>query len=119
MSILFAFLAGGILCLAAQLLIDLTKLTPARILVIYVCAGVFIAATGLFEKLRDIFGCGVTLPLIGFGANIAKGVKETVDKTGFLGVFSGPLSSCGGGICFTLLIGFLISLFLKGKSKRL
>ena len=119
MSVFLAFIAGGFLCLIAQLLIDLTKLTPARILVIYVISGVFLYAVGLFDILKDIFGIGVKLPLIGFGANIAEGVKKAVDSEGILGIISGPLGGCGAGICFALMIGFLVSLFSRGKAKRM
>lgn len=119
MSVILAFLSGGFICLIAQLLIDFTKLTPARILVLYVCSGVFLSAVGIFSKLRDIFGCGVTLPLIGFGSNIAEGVKKTIESDGIKGIFSGPLSSCAGGICFTLICAFLVSVVFKSKSKRL
>ena len=119
MSILLAFLSGGVICFIAQLLIDFTKLTPARILVFYVCFGVFLFAVGAFIPLRNIFGCGVTLPLLGFGANIAQGAKEAVLSEGLRGILTGPLSSCAGGICFTLICAFLVSLIFKGKSKRL
>ena len=119
MIILFSFLAGGLLCLFAQLLIDFTKLTPARILVLFVCLGVFLQAVGLFDSLRDFFGCGVTLPLLGFGANIGKGVEEEILKEGWRGILSGPISSCGGGICFTLVCAFFISLFFKSKPKKM
>ena len=119
MSIFLAFIAGGFLCLIAQLLIDLTKLTPARILVLYVCLGVLLYAIEVFEPLKKVFGFGVQLPLIGFGANIADGVKTAVMKDGVFGIISGPMSQCGGGICFALLIGFIVSLFARGKAKRM
>ncbi len=114
-----SFLAGGTLCLIAQLLIDLTKLTPARILVMYVCLGVLLYAVGIFEPLKRIFGFGVQLPLIGFGANIATGVKNAVSEKGIFGIISGSFSECGGGICFALLMGFIVSLFSRGKAKRM
>ena len=119
MSVFLAFLAGGFICLIAQLLLDFTKLTPARILVFYVCLGVFLSAVGLFDFLKDIFGCGVTLPLIGFGSNIADGVKSAIESDGIKGILSGPLNSCSGGICFTLVCAFFVSLIFKSKSKRL
>ena len=119
MIVLSSFIMGGLLCLLAQLLIDFTTLTPARILVLYVCSGVFLHAVGLFDFLRESFGCGVTLPLLGFGANIAKGVEEGILKEGWRGIFSGPLFSCGGGICFTLVFAFLVSIFFKSKSKKM
>ncbi len=114
-----SFLAGGVLCLIAQLLIDLTKLTPARILVMYVCLGVLLYAVGIFDPLKKIFGFGVQLPLIGFGANIAAGVKNAVLEKGLFGIISGSFSECGGGICFALLMGFAVSLFSRGKAKRM
>ncbi len=116
---LLAFLIGGIFCLIAQILIDKTKLTPARILVLYVVSGVLLGATGIYEILFKISGCGVSLPLIGYGAAIAKGVKEAVLKTGFWGIFSGSLSAASIGICVSLFFGFLFSLFFKGKPKTL
>lgn len=119
LSVFLAFLAGGVICTVAELLLDFTKMTPARILVLYVCLGVLLYAVGVFTPLRNIFGCGVSLPLLGFGANIAKGVSESVAKDGFFGIFSGPLSNCGGGICFTLLLGFVFALFFRGKAKRM
>ena len=114
-----AFLIGGAICVIAQILIDKTKLTPARILVIYVVFGVFLGAVGLYEPLFDIFGCGVSVPLIGFGGNIAKGVKEAVDKDGFLGILNGALTASSAGIATALLSGLIASFFSKGKSKNL
>lgn len=119
MSVFMAFISGGFLCLIAQLLIDLTGLTPARILVIYVTSGVLLYAVGVFDMIKNVFGMGIRLPLIGFGANIADGVKEAIDKEGIKGIISGPLGGCGGGICFALIIGFIVSLFSRGKAKRM
>ena len=102
-SLILAFVGGGTLCVIAQLLIDLTKLTPARILVLYVSVGVLLYAVGIFDPMKEIFGAGVTLPLIGFGANIAKGVKETVDKEGIFGALTGGLTSSAAGITAALL----------------
>ena len=98
MNLLLTFISGGIICVMAQLLIDLTKLTPARILVLYVSLGVLLYGVGLFQPMKEIFGAGVTLPLIGFGANIASGVKEAVDSKGLFGVLSGGLTSSSAGI---------------------
>lgn len=117
--LLLAFVGGGIASLVAQLLIDLTKLTPARILVSYVCVGVLLYALGVYEPLYKIFGCGVSTPLIGFGASIGKGVKEAVDKAGLLGAFSGGLSATSAGISAALFLGLFFSLFTKGRSKRM
>ena len=118
-SFILAFVGGGILCVIAQLLIDLTKLTPARILVLYVSVGVLLYAVGVFDPMKEIFGAGVTLPLIGFGANIAKGVKEAVDKEGIFGALTGGLTSSAAGITAALLSGLLASLFFNTKSKRM
>ena len=118
-SLFLTFIIGGIICVIAQLLIDLTKLTPARILVFYVCSGVFLYATGIYDPLFSKFGCGVSVPLIGFGASIAKGVKEAILKDGAIGILSGGLSATAIGISAALILGLLFSLFVKGKSKRL
>ena len=115
---LWAFLVGGLVCLLAQLLIDLTKLTPARILVIYVVLGVFLGAVGLFEPLKDFAGCGITVPLIGFGGNVARGVRESVSETGLLGALTGGLSAASGGTAAALCFGYLVALFCNGKPKR-
>ena len=113
------FVGGGLLSVIAQLLIDLTRLTPARILVSYVCLGVLLYALGAYEPLFEIFGCGVSTPLIGFGAAIGKGVKEAVGEKGLLGAFSGGLSATAAGITVALFSGLVLSLFTKGKSKRM
>lgn len=118
-QIFLSFLCGGILCVIAQLLIDLTKLTPARILVLYVSVGVLLFGLGLYKPLFDIFGAGVSVPLIGFGANIGQGVKEAIDKDGIIGILSGGLTASSAGITFTLLVGLLASLLFKTKSKRM
>lgn len=119
MSIILTFISGGIICVIAQLLIDLTRLTPARILVLYVSLGVLLFGVGVFEPMKEIFGAGVTLPLIGFGANIAKGVKEAVDKDGLFGILSGGLTSSAAGITAALLSGLIASLIFNTKSKRM
>lgn len=116
---LLAFLFGGILCVIAQILIDKTSLTPARILVLYVVLGVFIGGIGLYKPLFEIAGCGVSLPLLGYGGNIAKGVREAVLKDGFFGALSGSFTASSIGCTVALLLGFLLSLFFKGKSKNL
>ena len=115
----FAFLVGGAFCLFAQILMDKTKLTPARILVFYVVLGVFLGGIGVYEPLFKLAGCGASLPLVGFGANVAKGVREAVAKDGLFGVMSGALSAAAIGSSVSLILGFLFSLFCKGKSKRL
>ena len=113
------FVSGGLLSVIAQLLIDLTRLTPARILVSYVCMGVLLYALGAYEPLFELFGCGVSTPLIGFGAAIGKGVKEAVKEKGLLGAFSGGLSATAAGITVALFSGLVLSVFTKGKSKRM
>ena len=112
-----AFLVGGAFCVIAQILIDKTKLTPARILVGYVVAGVILGAVGLYEPLSEFAGAGATTPLTGFGFNIAKGVKAAVDEKGLLGAFTGGLTAAAGGTAAALVFGFLASLVFKGKPK--
>ena len=117
--LILVFVGGGLLSLIAQLLIDLTKLTPARILVSYVCVGVLLYAIGVYEPLNEIFGAGVSTPLIGFGAAIGKGVKEAVESDGLIGVFAGGMSATAAGISIALFAGTFFALFTKGKSKRM
>ena len=118
-ELLLTFISGGIICVIAQLLIDLTRLTPAKILVIYVSFGVLIFALGLYEPMQKIFGAGVSVPLIGFGANIAKGVREAVEKDGLIGVLTGGITSSAAGITSALLFGLFASVIFKTKSKRM
>ena len=118
-QLILTFVSGGIICVIAQLLIDLTRLTPARILVLYVSLGVFIYGVGLFDPMKEIFGAGVSVPLIGFGANIGKGVKEAVDDQGLIGVLTGGLTSSAAGITSALIFGLLASLLFKSKPKRM
>ncbi len=113
-----AFLVGGAFCVIAQILIDKTKLTPARILVIYVVAGVFLSAVGIYEPLIEFAGAGATTPLTGFGSLIAKGVRDAVDKQGLLGALTGPFRSTSGGIVAALVFGYLACLIFKGNPKR-
>ena len=119
-----AFLVGGLLCLIGQLLIDRTKLTPARILVSYVVAGVILGAIGIYEPFARFAGAGASVPLTGFGYTLtgfgytlAKGVKEAVDQDGFLGIFTGGLKACAGGITVAVFAGLLASLFFRPKDK--
>lgn len=112
-----AFLVGGGLCVIAQVLIDRTKLTPARILVLYVVAGVFLGAIGIYEPLTKFAGAGATTPLTGFGYLISRGVREAVEEKGLLGALTGGLSSAAGGIAAALVFGYLACLLFKGKSK--
>ncbi len=117
MDYIKAFLVGGLLCVIGQILIDKTKLTPARILVSYVVIGVFLGAIGVYKYLADFAGAGATVPLTGFGFNIAKGVKEAVDKDGFLGIFTGGFSATAGGITAAMIAGLLASFLFKAKDK--
>lgn len=119
LSCLYAFLVGGAFCVIAQLLIDLTKLTPARILVIYVTFGVFLGAVGLFEPLKEFAGCGATVPLVGFGGNVAKGVREAVDKHGLLGALTGGLTAASAGTAAAIVFGYIVAICFNGKPKKL
>ena len=118
-KLLFAFLIGGLFCSISQILIDKTSLTPAKILVIYVVFGVFLGSVGLYESIFNFAGAGISLPLIGFGGAIAKGVKEAVDNYGILGILKGPLSSMSAGVTLALFIGYFYSLLAKAKSKKI
>ena len=117
MDYLKAFLVGGILCLIGQILIDKTKLTPARILVSYVVAGVVLGAVGIYKPLVEFAGAGATVPLTGFGYTLSKGVREAVDKDGFLGIFPGGLKATAGGITAAVFAGLLASILFKAKDK--
>lgn len=117
MVYLKAFVAGGFLCLIGQILIDKTKLTPARILVAYVVAGVVLGGLQLYPKFVDFAGAGATVPLTGFGNTLAKGVREAVDKEGFLGIFTGGLKAAAGGITAAITAGLAASLLFRPKDK--
>ena len=117
MDYLKAFLVGGALCIIGQLLIDKTKLTPARILVSYVVIGVLLGAVGVYQKLIDFAGAGASVPLTGFGSLLAKGVKEGVQEKGFLGIFTGGLSAAAGGIGAAIVFGWIAGLIFKPKDK--
>jgi len=117
MDYIKAFLVGGLLCLIGQILIDKTKLTPARILVSYVVMGVILGAVGVYKPLAEFAGAGATVPLTGFGNTLAKGVKEAVDQDGFLGIFTGGLKASAGGITAAILAGLLASFLFKAKDK--
>ena len=117
MNYLWAFLVGGTLCAIAQILIDKTKLTPARILVLYVCAGASLTLFGLYEPLIQFAGAGASVPLTGFGYSLAKGVMKAVDEHGFIGIFLGGLTSTAGGVTAAILFGFLCSLIFRPKAK--
>ena len=117
MDYLKAFIVGGLLCAIGQILIDKTKLTPARILVSYVVIGVFLGAVGIYKPLVEFAGAGATVPLTGFGYLLSKGVKEAVDAQGFLGILTGGLKACAGGITAAIICGLLVGLIFKDKDK--
>ena len=117
MDYLKAFIIGGILCLIGQILIDKTKLTPARILVSYVVIGVILSAVGIYEPLTQFAGAGATVPLTGFGHCLAKGVRDAVNENGFLGILTGGLKAAAGGITAAITAGLLVSLIFKAKDK--
>ena len=117
MDYLKAFLVGGVLCLIGQILVDKTKLTPARILVSYVVIGVFLGAIGVYGPLAEFAGAGATVPLTGFGNTLAKGVREAVQEDGFLGIFTGGLKATAGGITVAIFAGLLASLIFRAKDK--
>lgn len=117
MDYLKAFLMGGLLCLIGQTLIDKTKLTPARILVSYVVIGVLLGAAGLYKPFAEFAGAGASVPLTGFGNTLAKGVREAVDRDGFLGIFTGGLKAAAGGITAAIFCGLLMSFLFKPKDK--
>ena len=118
LSLLLAFAVGGALCVPAQILIDKTKLTPARILVSYVVAGVILGAIGVYQPLIDLAGSGACVPLTGFGAALAKGVREAIDKDGAIGILTGALTASSGGISAALIFGWLAAVCFRGKPKN-
>ena len=113
-----AFLVGGILCVIGQILIDKTKLTPARILVAYVSIGAILGGLGIYKYLIDFAGCGATVPLTGFGSLLAKGTIQEINSTGFLGILTGGLKSCAAGISAAVFFGYIASLISKPKIKK-
>ena len=117
MEYLKAFLCGGILCIIGQLLIDKTKLTPAKILVTYVVSGVVLGGLGMYQYLVDWAGAGATVPLTGFGYTLAKGVKEAVAEKGLLGALTGGLTATAGGITAAIFFGLLVAFIFKPKPK--
>ena len=118
MQLLYCFITGGIICIIGQILIDKTKLTSARILVIFVTAGVILGGLGIYQYLVDFAGCGATVPLTGFGYNLAKGVKEAVEQYGFVGAFIGGTKAAAGGIAAAIFFGYIASLISKPKMKK-
>ena len=117
MDYLKAFAVGGGICLLAQLLIDHTKLTPARILVGFVVLGVILGGIGVYQPLVDFAGAGASVPLLGFGNTLARGVREAVEESGFLGIFTGGVKATAGGITVAITAGLLASLIFKPRDK--
>lgn len=117
MEYLKAFLVGGLLCLIGQVLIDTTRLTPARILTAYVVAGVALGGAGVYEAVVEFGGAGATVPLTGFGYSLAKGVREAVDRDGLLGALTGGFQAAAGGVAAAVFFGFLAALLFKPKDK--
>lgn len=118
MDYLKAFIVGGLICTVGQVLIDKTKLTPARILVSFVVLGVFLQLLNLYEPLVKFAGAGATVPLTGFGYTLCKGVYKAVSENGFLGIFTGGITAAAGGISAALIFGFLVAIIFKSKSKK-
>lgn len=118
MSYLYAFLVGGVICAIGQVLIDKTKLTPARILVLYVVAGVFLTALGLYQKIVDIGGAGATIPLTGFGYSLAKGVFRDVDEMGLIGAFTGGFKATAAGLAAAVFFGYIMAAVFRPKAKK-
>ena len=118
MGLLKCFVVGGIICIIGQLLIDKTKLTPARILVIYVTAGAILGGLGIYKYIIEFAGAGATVPLTGFGANLAKGAIQEVQSSGLLGAFTGGVKASAGGIAAAVFFRYLASLIAKPKIKK-
>lgn len=118
MSYFWCFVVGGIICVIGQILIDRTKLTPARILVIYVTAGAILGGLGIYQYLVDFAGAGATVPLTGFGYNLAKGAIEGVKESGLIGAFTGGVKNAAGGIAAAVFFGYIASLISKPKMKK-
>ena len=118
MMLLKCFVTGGIICIIGQILIDKTKLTPAKILVIFVTAGAILGGLGIYQYLVDFAGAGATVPLTGFGYNLAKGAIEGVQQSGLVGAFTGGVKAAAGGIAAAVFFGYLASLISKPKMKK-
>lgn len=113
-----AFAVGGLICVIGQLLVDYTKLTPAKILVMFVVLGVILGGVGVYEYVADFGGAGATVPLVGFGYNLAKQTKEAVDEEGLLGILSGPLSAASVGTMAAIICGLVASVFARPKDRK-
>lgn len=118
MQMLKCFVVGGLICIIGQILIDKTKLTPARILVIFVTTGAILGGLGIYKYIINFAGCGATVPLTGFGANLAKGAIQEVKSAGLLGAFTGGIKASAGGIAAAIFFGYIASLIAKPKIKK-
>ncbi len=112
-----AFWVGGVICVIAQILIDKTKMTPARILVSFVVAGVILGAFGIYDKIIDYAGAGASVPIVGFGNTLANGVRKGIAERGFLGIFTGGISAAAGGVAASIFFGFLAAIIFKPRQK--
>lgn len=117
MNYLWAFVTGGCICVIGQILVDKTKLTPAKIMVGFVCAGAILGALGVYDKIIDFASSGATVPISGFGALLVKGTREAVDEKGLLGAFTGPLTAGSAGIMTAVLSGLMLSFMTKPKPR--
>lgn len=117
MEYIKAFIVGGLICVVGQILIDKTRLTPARILVSFVCLGVFLQLFGIYQPLVDFAGAGATVPITGFGYNLCKGVEKAVAEKGFMGIFTGAFTAGAAGLCAAIVFGLLAALIFKPKPK--
>lgn len=113
-----AFLVGGLICVVGQILIDRTKITPGKVLVLFVTLGVVLTALGLYEPLVNLGGAGATVPLPGFGYSLAKGVEKGIQEKGWIGIFTGGVTATAGGITAAIVFGYLAALFFSPKSKK-
>ena len=118
MLLIRCFIVGGLICVIGQILIDKTKLTPARILVVFVTTGTILGGLGIYKYLIDFAGCGATVPLLGFGNNLAKGAIEAVKEQGVIGAFTGGLKASAGGIAAAVFFGYIASLISRPKMKK-
>ena len=112
-----AFWVGGLICVIAQILIDKTKLTPGRILVLFVVTGVVLGSLGIYKPILEYAGAGASVPIVGFGNTLAEGVKKAVDEKGFIGIFTGGVSQAAGGIAAAIFFGFLMAVIFNPKQK--
>lgn len=118
MEYLKAFLVGGLICAVVQILLDRTKLMPGRVMVLLVCTGAVLGFCNVYEGLQEFAGAGASVPLLGFGNTLWKGVKDAVDQSGFLGIFQGGFKASAGGICAALVFGYLASFIFDPKMKK-